>query len=151
MMDAWLTGSSFPATPLVAGLVAYLRGLPLTNPNGAHPQWVTDLENPRNVKALIQHLSRDVTFAPINAGQPVNPIFQNKGPKPLVWNGMVYENNCFLDSKIAGGNGFDGDGMFPLSLPSFPRGHDYLLLQHADTTMLGQINATFRLHLQLCP
>jgi hypothetical protein len=75
------------------------------------------------VKALIQKLACNVTFTRFayNAGMPAAmlALIQSKPQVPVVWNGMVYKYNCFLDSVAAGGPGFPGDGMFSFSLHSF--------------------------------
>ncbi len=88
---------------MVAGLAAYLRGLP--------SRWAADLQDPRQLKALIKLLQRKIPdFAP----QPVYMV-NSKAKVPTVWNGQVFEFSCLLDTKAAdpAKPGFPGDAACP--------------------------------------
>ena len=81
------------ASPLVAGLVAYYRGLPLSEP------WKTQLQKPRNVKALITHFHRR-----LHTEDPsVLPEVEGRQDiKPIIWNAQVMDHSCLLDRPFAG-------------------------------------------------
>ena len=81
------------AAPLVSGLVAYFRGLPLPEP------WKTQLRNPRTVKALIAHFHRrldinDLSVLPDSSGL--------QDVKPIIWNAQVFKQSCLLDRPFNG-------------------------------------------------
>ncbi len=64
------------------------------------------------MKALIQRLSRPLTF-PRQKFQEIQDENVKTQRVAVIWNGMIYENNCLLDSKSAGGPGFAGDDLCP--------------------------------------
>jgi hypothetical protein len=75
----------------VAGLAAYLRGLP--------SKWQDQLKKPRLVKKLISHLERQ-----LNIDNPdLASYYNSKKPKlpwtPSVWNGVLGLRNCLLDDS----------------------------------------------------
>ncbi|KAI9159157.1 Glucan 1,3-beta-glucosidase [Paramyrothecium foliicola] len=94
------SGTSF-AAPMVAGLVAYIRALPIT-----HGKW--DFKNHAVVKDVIERLSRKLTI------QVPNVESDDLAP-PVVWNGQILDVNCFLQSAkgcpewLSPGSG-SGDG-----------------------------------------
>ncbi|KAK4040087.1 pectate lyase superfamily protein-domain-containing protein [Parachaetomium inaequale] len=96
------SGTSY-AAPLVAGLVAYYRGLPLPEP------WKAQLQKPRNVKALITHFQR-----PLDITDPsvVPDAFGPQEVKPIIWNGQVFDHSCLLDRP------FNGDDACGDALPA---------------------------------
>ena len=85
--------TTFPAAPLVSGLVAYFRGLPLQT------NWATQLRNPRTVKALITHFHRH-----LDINDPgVKPNAQElQDIKPFIWNAQVFHRSCLLDRPFQG-------------------------------------------------
>jgi len=94
-----LAGNSF-AAPLISGLAALLRSMPT--------RWKTDLEKPRNVKALIQHLSRHIQAErhPALIYAKNQRLENAKDKAPFIWNGQVDElRNCLIDSSWARGSG----------------------------------------------
>lgn len=91
------------AAPLVSGLIAYYRGLPLSEP------WKSQLQNPRTVKALITHFHRRLV---INDPSMV-PYWYGEGDiKPIIWNAQVFDHSCLLDRP------FDGDTICGDVLPA---------------------------------
>ncbi|KAI9166458.1 Glucan 1,3-beta-glucosidase [Paramyrothecium foliicola] len=94
------TGSSF-AGPLVAGLVAYLRGHP------RYPQYMM----PSQVKALVRHLARNVQFSQAGNGSPrPETVWNGEGRPPkydesdcsdLSKRGLHVRQSC----ELPGGNG----------------------------------------------
>lgn len=93
----------------MSDIATYFKGLP--------SRWADDLKNPRNVKALIQLFQRPLHFDEVNAQGAFSPT-STKRKVPTVWNGMVFDKNCLLDSTWAGGNGFPGDEVCPEIPPS---------------------------------
>ncbi|KAH7302825.1 hypothetical protein B0I35DRAFT_485623 [Stachybotrys elegans] len=85
------TGNSV-AAPLVAGLVAYWRGLPNIQ-NG----WGDELKDPANVKKLLLYMQRPIPknklvnrlteYQVMEAGRRPNPI-------PFIWTGVHNGKNC---------------------------------------------------------
>ena len=83
------------ATPLVAGLAAYFRGLPLPDP------WKKQLQKPKTVKTLIAHFHHrrlDINDPDI----PPNP-WRLLDKKPVIWNAQIFEKSCLLDRPFVGG------------------------------------------------
>ncbi|KAH7309717.1 peptidase S8/S53 domain-containing protein [Stachybotrys elegans] len=97
-----VSGTSF-AAPMVAGLVAYLRALPITS-----GRW--DFTRPSVVKEVIERLSKTLTI------QVPGVTSQDKSA-PVIWNGQMLDVNCFLVNgpncpswMSPGGGGSDGGG-----------------------------------------
>ncbi|KAI9148707.1 glucan 1,3-beta-glucosidase precursor [Paramyrothecium foliicola] len=96
-------GNSF-AAPLVAGIVAYWRGLPnLAN------EWKEELKSPSNVKKLLMYMQRPIVEENLVEGLDGTQIFikdfedypdDRLGPIPFIWTGSVGENNCLQDPTI---------------------------------------------------
>ncbi|KAK4452539.1 hypothetical protein QBC34DRAFT_435403 [Podospora aff. communis PSN243] len=99
------------AAPQIAGLVAYLRGLPGT------PQQRARFARPADVKRWIQKLSRPVLVGPPHGNNNLNgragPFLHNQPPAgvppgqppgeivSLAWNGQVGDHSCLLDDSVA--------------------------------------------------
>jgi chitinase len=96
---ATFDGTSFSA-PLVAGLVAYYRGLRYV------PGQTSPYDSPAAVKKLLKALSRTVQVAP--HPQPQAPYVSGSGNKfskvvPTVWNGQLDETvSCILTPAAEG-------------------------------------------------
>lgn len=71
------------ASPMIAGLVAYFRGLP-------SEKWSSALRDPSNVAQLVRNLVRPLT---IN-----DPDTQSTdgAPDSLVWNGQIEGESCLV-------------------------------------------------------
>ncbi|KAM7195912.1 hypothetical protein V8F20_007277 [Naviculisporaceae sp. PSN 640] len=90
------SGTSYSA-PIVAGLVAYFRALPLGGPQ---------LEDPANVKLLVQKMSRAVHVGktPVqkdgyvdSAGNPFGPVVMS------IWNGQISDTvSCLVTPSAQG-------------------------------------------------
>lgn len=85
-----LTTITIAAAPLVAGLVAYYRGLPLREP------WKTQLQKPSIVKALITHFHRRLDIN--DRRLPPDPLGL-QDVKPVVWNAQVFTNSCLIHER----------------------------------------------------
>jgi hypothetical protein len=94
------------ATPLVAGIAAYLRSL--------DSKWKVDLQDPRLLKALIKRLERRLQVDPYEFPSPM-PLPPGRGDIKVktAWNGQVYDKSCLLHTQSAGGDGFPGDFLCP--------------------------------------
>ncbi|KAK2598031.1 hypothetical protein QQS21_005868 [Conoideocrella luteorostrata] len=81
---AWkqASGTSFSA-PQVAGLVAYLRSLP--------SKWQTSLQDPANVKKMVQILHRRV-YPRDTTVEPLNTPWMK-----MIWNGQIGKYSCLVD------------------------------------------------------
>ncbi|KAK4247523.1 glucan 1,3-beta-glucosidase [Corynascus novoguineensis] len=91
-------GTSF-AAPLVAGLVAYYRGLPLNE------DWKRYLQKPANVKKLITWFHRRLDINDPSVLPGTNEV------KPIIWNAQVFDYSCLLDRP------FHGDSVCGPALP----------------------------------
>ncbi|KAF6813167.1 glucan 1,3-beta-glucosidase, partial [Colletotrichum musicola] len=99
-----VTGNSF-AAPLVAGIVAYWRGLP-NLANG----WDVELRDPSNVKKLLMYMQRviepdnlpDYLRDNINSEISIPADFDTSNVREIasIWTGQVGKENCLQDPSI---------------------------------------------------
>ncbi|ETS74683.1 hypothetical protein PFICI_13167 [Pestalotiopsis fici W106-1] len=79
------------AAPLVAGTIAYWRGLP-----GVRADWVEELKDPANVKKLLRFMQR-----PIKA-QTIQVPDGTRSRVPTIWSGRVPDGDCLVNPKLKG-------------------------------------------------
>ncbi|KAK4202936.1 glucan 1,3-beta-glucosidase, partial [Triangularia verruculosa] len=103
-IDGDVIGNSF-STPLIAGLVAYWRGL-----QGIKNGWDVELRKPANVKKLLLYMQRPLDPTNLAKGLDKTKVYINpdrdymRGPDPplvpFIWTGEFKGKNCLTDPDI---------------------------------------------------
>ncbi|KAK7738406.1 Glucan endo-1,3-alpha-glucosidase agn1 [Cytospora paraplurivora] len=91
---AYNSGTSF-STPLVAGLVAYLRGL--------DSGWAETLESPAGVRKMLKFLQRKLTID--DSGVVYSGTRTEGDVVPFIWNGQILTESCLLNGLLTDADG----------------------------------------------
>ncbi|KAF2992905.1 hypothetical protein E8E14_000151 [Neopestalotiopsis sp. 37M] len=84
------------AAPLVAGVIAYWRGLP-----NMKQQWKDELRDPANVKKLVRFMQRNIPSPGIDVNRGEQP-WLDKPQVPFIWTGRVKDGDCLVDPTLKG-------------------------------------------------
>ncbi|KAL2198358.1 pectate lyase superfamily protein-domain-containing protein, partial [Corynascus similis CBS 632.67] len=89
------------AAPLVAGTIAYWRGLKIPESSG----WAAELQDPANVKKLVHYMHRKLEYPSFrieNEGELPTRIGPRRSRYPFLWTGRVKGGDCLVDPTLEG-------------------------------------------------